>query len=51
MSRYEIRKSEINADTFIVKIDDDGKEWYIPNDEANSDYQAYMKSLDEAASL
>jgi hypothetical protein len=25
--------------------------WVIPNDPANSDYQAYLKSLDEAASL
>ena len=26
----------------IRRSDDDGAVWYIPNDEANTDYQAYL---------
>lgn len=47
MSNYEIVNSEINEDTFIKRIDEDGKEWFIPSDPANSDYQAYLKYLEE----
>ena len=36
---------------YIKKTDETGKEWTIPNDPANSDYQAYLQSLDEAATL
>jgi hypothetical protein len=32
---------------YIVKTNDDGSESWIPVDEANSDYQAYLKR-DEA---
>ena len=31
----------------IVRIDDDGSEWFIPADESNSDYQAYLAYLVE----
>ena len=41
MSKYEI------LETCILRTDDDGKVWSIPTDPANSDYQAYLKSLDE----
>jgi hypothetical protein len=34
--------------TVIKKTDEDGREFFIPIDPANSDYQAYLKSLDEA---
>jgi hypothetical protein len=31
----------------ITRTDDDGKVWFIPFDEANSDYQAYLAYLAE----
>jgi len=35
----------------IIQYQEDGKLVSIPCDPANSDYQAYLKSLDEAATL
>ena len=35
----------------IKKTTEDGREFFIPIDPANSDYQAYLKSLDEANTL
>jgi hypothetical protein len=36
----------------VIQADlDNGHTLYIPSDPANSDYQAYLKSLDEAATL
>ena len=32
-------------ENIIIAIDEDGKQWFIPKDEANSDYQAYLESL------
>lgn len=29
-------------DYVIVATDENGKEWFIPKDEANSDYQRYL---------
>jgi hypothetical protein len=31
----------------IVRVDAQALTWYIPIDPANSDYQAYLKSLEE----
>ena len=31
----------------IKRTDEDGTVWWIPTDPANSDYQAYLKSLEE----
>jgi hypothetical protein len=31
----------------IVRTDEDGTVWYIPLDESNSDYQAYLAYLAE----
>ena len=31
----------------LSRTDDDGKVWSIPEDPANSDYQAYLKYLEE----
>lgn len=38
---------EIINENNIKKIEEDGKEWFIPTDLANSDYQAYLKYLEE----
>ena len=50
MSIYTIIKSSTDKD-IIVRTDEDGAVWFIPSDEGNSDYQAYLKSLDEANTL
>ncbi len=39
------------GEEYIKKTDADGNVFYIPSDPTNSDYQAYLKSLDEAATL
>ena len=31
----------------VLKIDQDGKTWGIPKDLANSDYQEYLKYLED----
>ena len=31
----------------IIRMDDDGTIWLVPNDPANSDYKAYLASLEE----
>lgn len=36
--------------SYIEKTEADGKIWSIPMDESNSDYQAYLTSLNEAVS-
>jgi hypothetical protein len=48
---YETSIDPVNGETRISKIDADGKVWSVPNDPANSDYQAYLASLDEASTL
>jgi hypothetical protein len=35
----------------ILRVDAEGNVSNIPKDPANSDYQAYLKSLDEASTL
>ncbi len=34
-----------DKEILIKKIDKDGIVWFIPSDPANSDYQEYLKSL------
>jgi hypothetical protein len=46
MSNYEIRKLQFPDRDNLVRIDDDGKEWVIPMDESNSDYQRYLRWLE-----
>jgi hypothetical protein len=36
-----------NSVEWIIRTDADGKEWWIPVDPANSDYQAYLASQKE----
>ena len=47
MPTYEIKQNPIGQD-YVERINDDGSVSYISMDEANSDYQAYLKR-DEAA--
>jgi hypothetical protein len=47
---YEKIATSFGAE-IIKRVDQNGSESWIPTDLANSDYQAYLKSLDEAASL
>ena len=51
----------ISGEEVLKRIDDDGAEWFIPIDNSNSDYQAYLNKdkaeqstpmvTDEAATL
>jgi hypothetical protein len=47
--RFELREVEVMSNVFeqIVMIEDNGKEWMVPQDPANSNYQAYLASLEE----
>jgi hypothetical protein len=42
---YELITDELGQEV-IKRTDADGKIWWIPMDEANSDYQAYLLSLE-----
>ena len=43
---YELVENE-GSPSYVVRTDEDGKVWSIPCDPANSDYQAYLKDLEE----
>ena len=43
---YEIYSS-LDGATFLKSIHENGTEKHIPIDEANSDYQAYLASLED----
>jgi hypothetical protein len=47
---YSISKTEF-GDEIITRDNGDGSATHFMADPANSDYQAYLKSLDEAATL
>jgi hypothetical protein len=42
MHQYEIINDEYNNTEIIKRTDADGREWFIPIDPTNSDYQAYL---------
>lgn len=44
-STYEVITDELGGTT-IKRTDEDGKVWWIPTDEANSDYQRYLRWLE-----
>lgn len=53
--KYEVIEDAVFP-TVIKRTDKDGKVWHIPTDPANSDYQRYLRWLenpdaDEAQSL
>jgi hypothetical protein len=41
MPKYEIKKDVLDNEV-LVRSNDDGSESWIPMDEANADYQAYL---------
>jgi len=41
---YEILTDEIRGSQVVKRTNADGTVWFIPMDEANSDYQAYLAS-------
>ncbi len=43
---YEVYPT-LNGSKYIKKTDANGNEWFIPTDPANSDYQEYLKSLED----
>lgn len=51
MAKYTKTKSIVSEQEIIVRDNEDGTITYIPSDLANSDYQRYLKSLDEANTL
>ena len=44
---YEIIENTILDSKVILRTDTAGNEWFIPLDEGNSDYQAYLLWLEE----
>lgn len=48
MQKYKEYIDELGNE-ILSKINDDGSISYIPKDEANSDYQAYLESAKDAA--
>ena len=50
MITYEIAVSELDNSEIIKRVNEDGSQSWIPKDPANSDYQAYLKSLEAAQS-
>ena len=43
-STYEVINNAFGD--IIKRTDEDGQVWFIPTDPANSDYQAYLASLE-----
>jgi hypothetical protein len=48
-TNYEEFISEVSSNKLIKRVNEDGLILFIPMDESNSDYQAYLKSLEEQA--
>jgi hypothetical protein len=46
MTNYEVIKTELNTEV-LKKTDLDGKVWWVPMDESNSDYQRYLRWLED----
>ena len=46
MTKYE-QVTDFFGVVSIKRTDEDGSIWWIPIDKANSDYQAYLESLNE----
>ena len=48
--KYELITDDISGKEVIKYIREDGKEFWIPTDPANSDYQRYLEHLTEIVS-
>lgn len=48
MERRTVIYEEVTTDFAVVikRVDEDGKTWWIPKDETNSDYQRYLRWLE-----
>lgn len=44
MAKYQVTENDIGQ--IIARIEDDGTIWYIPADPRNSDYQRYLRWLE-----
>ena len=44
MPKYEVTENEIGQT--ISRTDENGQIWFIPTDPANSDYQRYLRWLE-----
>jgi hypothetical protein len=44
--KYQVIKTTFGNADVIKRTDENGSVWWIPTDPANSDYQAYLKSLE-----
>lgn len=45
MSKYETYETSF-GEVYVKRTDADGNVWQIPNDPANSDYQRYLRWLE-----
>ena len=48
---YRTEISELSGDALLIGIAEDGKEFWIPKDPANSDYQRYLNPEAEQSTL
>jgi hypothetical protein len=51
MKTYKKITDPVSNKSVILATDENGQEFWIPVDTGNSDYQEYLKSLDEASPL
>jgi hypothetical protein len=44
---YKLIKDPVNDSNTLVKVNEDGRELFLPFDPANTDYQVYLKWVAE----
>jgi len=49
--KYEIVKDDLRNQDTLVRTNDDGTITYIPCDEANADYQAYLNPTEQSTPI
>ncbi len=49
MTNYKIYISELSGNETVKRINEDSSISFIPKNPANSDYQAYLKQLEEGS--